>query len=837
MSRTTTQPELIPENVGKLIPRPIADEVQESYLDYAMSVIVGRALPDVRDGLKPVHRRVLYAMWNIGLKPAARFKKSAFVVGEVMAKYHPHGDTAIYDTLVRMAQDFAMRHMLVNGQGNFGSMDGDAAAAMRYTECKLAAIAEPMMVDIEKETVPFVSNYDGSTKEPAVLPARFPNLLLNGQVGIAVGMATSIPPHNLRELADAVLHLMDKPDSTVEDLMEFVKGPDFPTGGIIYNKKDILQAYATGRGGIVMRAKTEIVEEKNGMFRIIVTEMPYAVNKATMLEKIADLVTEKKIEGIKDLRDESSKDGVRIVIELRKDAYPKKVLNKLFLMTQLEEKFHVNMLALVDGVQPRVLNLKSVLEYFVAHRKDVVRKRTEFDLAKAKARAHILEGLKIALDNLDAVIKVIRTSYDRDEAKTNLMTKFKLSELQANAILDMRLSQLANLERQKVEDELAAILKLIAELEGILKSPAKIIAIIAKEMTEIREKYGEDRRTQIVAHGLKEFSAEDLIPNEPTIVLITADGYIKRLPPDTFRTQGRGGKGVSGLKTKEDDVIEHVFSTNTHADLLFFTSRGRAFQLKAYDVPPAASRTSKGQALVNFLQLGQGEKVTTVLSSDDLSGYKYLFMTTRDGVVKKSELKDFVNVRRSGLISITLAPEDALTWVRPTTGNDDISLVSADGQSIRFSEEDVRPMGRQAAGVIGMRLKGKDKVVGMDVIETDSKKGLFELLVVTARGYGKRTKLNEYKVQGRGGSGIITANVTEKTGPVTIAMVVHAKDTRDLLVVSQQAQVIRLPVNEISVLSRDTQGVRVMRFKEANDAIASVTLVDPSTATDEEGAE
>jgi DNA gyrase subunit A len=833
MSRTT-QPELLPEAAAaNVVPRSITEEVQESYLDYAMSVIVGRALPDARDGLKPVHRRVLYAMWNIGLRPTAKFKKSAFVVGEVMAKYHPHGDSAIYDTLVRMAQDFAMRHMLVTGQGNFGSMDGDAAAAMRYTECKLAPIAEPMLTDIDKETVPFVPNYDGSTKEPGVLPCKLPNLLLNGSVGIAVGMATNIPPHNLGELCDAVTHLLENPEATVEDLMQFVKGPDFPTGGIIYNKKDILQAYATGRGGIVMRAKTEIVEEKNGMFRIIVTEVPYQVNKSTLIEKIADLVQEKKIEGIKDLRDESSKDGVRVVIELKKDAYPKKVLNKLFHMTQLEDTFHVNMLALVDGVQPRVLTLKSVLEQFVGHRKEVIRKRTEFDLAKARARAHILEGLKIALDNLDAVIKVIRTSYDRDEAKANLMSKFKLSELQANAILDMRLSQLANLERQKVEDELKAIMALIGELEGILKSPRKVLDIIAKETSELKEKFFNERRTQIVAHGLKEFSAEDLIPNEPTVVLITADGYIKRLPPDTFRTQGRGGKGVSGLKTKEEDVVEHVFSTNTHADLLFFTSRGRAFQLKAYDVPPA-SRAAKGQALVNFLQLGQGEKVQTVLSSDDLSEYKYLFMTTRGGVVKKTELADFANVRRNGLIAITLGTEDALIWVRPTTGKDDISLVTAEGQSIRFSEEDVRAMGRQAAGVMGIRLKGKDTVVGMDVVDPAAKKGALELLVVTDHGYGKRTKLDEYKVQGRGGSGIITANVTDKTGEVTMAVVVHAKDERDLLAVSTNGQVIRLPISEVSVLGRDTQGVRIMRFKEAGDSIASVTLVDPSTETESE---
>jgi DNA gyrase subunit A len=814
-----------PDGIGKLVNASISDEVQESYLDYAMSVIIGRALPDVRDGLKPVHRRVLYAMWDTGLKANAKFRKSATVVGEVMGKYHPHGDQAIYDTLVRMAQDFSMRHMLVTGQGNFGSMDGDNAAAMRYTECKLAPIADEILADIEKETVKFQPNYDGSRKEPLVLPAKLPNLLLNGTVGIAVGMATNIPPHNLNELCDAINHIIENPECTVSDLLQFVQGPDFPTGGIIYDKKAIAQAYATGRGGIVMRAKTEIVERKDGQYNILVTEVPFQVNKATLLEKIALLVTEKRLEGIKDLRDESSKEGVRIVIELKKDAYPKKVLNQLFHHSQLQDTFHVNMLALVDGLMPRVLNLKSTLEYYIEHRKDVVKKRTEFDLMKAKDRAHILEGLKIALDNLDAVIKTIRASYDKDEAKANLIKKFKLSEVQAQAILDMRLQQLANLERKKIEDELKEKLALIKELEAILRSPKRILGIVQDETKGLKEKFGQERRTQIVPHGVKEFSAEDLIPNDPTIVLITQDGYIKRLPPDTFRTQERGGKGVAGVKTKEEDAVEHMFSTTTHADLLFFTSRGRVFQLKAYDVPQG-SRTAKGQALVNFLQLAPNEKVTSVLDGGDMTDSKFMMMTTRAGNIKKTPLEDFANVRRSGLIAIKLRPDDVLEWVKPTTGKDAVFLVTAEGQSIRFAEKDVRPMGRAASGVRGVRLKGKDRVVGMDIVPPDDgKKSGLELLVVMDNGYGKRSALEHYKIQGRGGSGIKTAHVTEKTGKIVMAMVVNAKEERDLLAISEQGQVIRVPIASISVLGRDTQGVRIMKFKEDKDGIASVALV------------
>ncbi|MEK7546033.1 MAG: DNA gyrase subunit A [Patescibacteria group bacterium] len=824
MKKPPEQTTLDEMNIGKIEARSIVDEVQESYLDYAMSVIVSRALPDVRDGLKPVHRRILYAMWNIGLRPGAKFRKSANVVGEVMAKYHPHGDAAIYDSMVRMAQDFAMRYMLVHGQGNFGSMDGDSAAAMRYTEAKLRGISEQMLGDIERDTVDFVPNYDGAHKEPTVLPAALPNLLLNGTLGIAVGMATNIPPHNLTEICDAVIHLIGNKECSVADLCEFVKGPDFPTGGIIYDVKAIRQAYATGRGGIVMRAKTEIVETKNG-FHIIINEIPYAVNKATLIEKIADLVREKKLEGIKDLRDESNKDGVRVVIELKRDAYPKKVLNKLFSATQLQETFHVNMLALDGGIQPRVMNLKVILEAYVKHRQEVVRRRTEFDLKRAKERAHILKGLKIALDNLDAVIKTIKASRDKDEAKKNLMAKFRMDDIQAQAVLDMRLQQLANLEAKKITDELKEKLALIKALEEILESPKRILGIIKDEVKGIREKFGDERKTQIVAHGVKEFSAEDFVANEPALVMLTTDGYIKRVHPDTFKSQSRGGKGVAGIATKEEDIVSQMFTTNTHADLLFFTTRGRVFQLKAYDVP-VASRTSKGQAIVNFLQLAPNEKVSSVMAVAELADAKYLVMVTKNGVIKKTELTEFKDVRRSGLIAIKIRPDDNLEWIKPSGGADDIMLVTAQGQSIRFSEKDVRPMGRSAAGVTGMRMKGKDFIVGMDVVDAKAAdKGAFDLLVVMEHGFGKRTNLSEYKTQGRAGSGIKTAEVTAKTGPIVSAMLINSKDDRDMIIISEKGQTIRFSSKTIPSLSRATQGVRVMRFKAEKDSVSSVTLI------------
>ncbi|MBI2436944.1 MAG: DNA gyrase subunit A [Candidatus Magasanikbacteria bacterium] len=810
---------------GRVEPINLVDEMQTSYLDYAMSVIVSRALPDVRDGLKPVHRRILYAMWGIGLRHNSKFKKSAHVVGEVMAKYHPHGDSAIYDSMVRMAQDFNMRHMLVHGQGNYGSMDGDRAAAMRYTEAKLQALAEEMLYDIDKNTVNFSPTYDGSHKEPRVLPSKLPNLLLNGSMGIAVGMATNIPPHNLGELCDGITAIIENPKISTEDLTEIIKGPDFPTGGIMYNKKDIAAAYATGRGGIVVRAKTDIVEQKDGKFNIMVTEVPYQVNKATLLEKIAALVQEKKIEGIKDLRDESNKDGVRVVIELKKEAYPKKILNRLFKLTDLQTTFHVNMLALVDGIQPRVLNLKTVLEEYIKHRKEVITRRTQFDLDRAKEREHILEGLKIALDKIDLIIATIRKSTDKEEAKLNLMKKFDFSERQTIAILEMKLQQLANLERQKIEDELTEKKKLIAELESILKNPKKVLAIISADVREIKEKYADERRTQIMAHGVKEFSIEDLVPNEPTLIISTQDGYIKRLPPDTFKTQTRGGKGVMGLATKEEDVVDQIISTNTHDSILFFTTRGRAFQLQAYDIPQT-SRTAKGQALVNFLQLAPNEKVSAILSTADMSQYENLVMVTSKGTIKKTKIEDFSNVRKSGLIALKLNEHDMLEWVRPSSGKNDIVIVTAQGQAIRFKESAIRSVGRTAAGVHAMKLKSNDSVVAMDAIDTGlvSKKVL-ELLVVSQNGMGKKTVLNEYKVQGRGGSGIKTMAITEKTGKIISGFVVNNTEDTDIMIISVNGQVIRTSVKSISSLGRATQGVKIMRFKDEGDQVAGIALL------------
>jgi DNA gyrase subunit A len=817
--------------IGNIEQHDIVQEMRKSFLDYAMSVIVDRALPDVRDGMKPVHRRILYSMWQTGLRSTAKFKKCATVVGDVLGKYHPHGDSAVYDSLARLAQDFSLRYPLVRGQGNFGSIDGDRPAAYRYTESKLESIAEELLLDIEKDTVDFRPNFDGSVKEPTVLPAKLPNLLLNGTLGIAVGMATNIPPHNLREVCDAACALMDDPDITVEGLMQYIKGPDFPTGGIVYDINEIKQAYATGKGSIVMRAKAEIVEDKAGQYRIVVSEIPYQVNKASLIEHIAELVTNKKIEGIRDLRDESNKEGIRIVIELKKDAYPRKVLNQLYKLSPLQETFHVNMLALVDGIQPRVLTLKNILEEYVKHRQNVVRRRTEYDLARAKERAHILEGLRIALLHIDEIIATIKKSKDKDEAKVNLVKKFKLSEIQAGAILEMRLQQLANLERLKVEQEYKEKIDLIAELESILKSEKKILVILKKEVQEMAEKFGDERRTQVVKAPVGEFSTEDLIPDEPTLVMLTADGYVKRVSPDMFRTQGRGGKGVSGLTTKEEDQVEHVFSTNTHADIMFFTNRGRVFRLKAYDVPPG-SRTAKGQAIVNFLQLAPGEKVATVLPMGDMDGVKNLVMVTTQGTIKKTELSEFENVRRSGLIAINLHEGDDLKWVKPSSGSDEIMLVTKNGQSIRFKETDIRAMGRNAAGVRGINLKKKgDSVVGMDIVLPSLvKKGHLELFTIAENGLGKRTNLAEYKVQKRGGSGIRTMKVTPKTGGVVAAYVTSTDEERDLLCITKKGIVIRVPFKTVSSLGRDTQGVRVMRFKEEGDTLSSVTLVGGDTA-------
>jgi len=812
---------------GMVEEQPIVDEMSKSYLDYAMSVIVSRALPDVRDGLKPVHRRILYTMWSVGLRANVKFRKSATVVGEVLGKYHPHGDSAVYDSMVRMAQDFSMRYPLVRGQGNFGSMDGDNAAAMRYTEAKLSAISEEMLFDIEKDTVNFIPNFDGSHQEPRVLPAKLPNLLLNGTMGIAVGMATNIPPHNLRELSGAIDLLIENPDASIEDLMQFVKGPDFPTGGIIYNRKDILNAYATGRGGVVLRGKADIEEQKGGTFQIIVSEIPYQVNKADLVEKIADLVKDKKIDGIKALRDESDKDGVRIVMELKKDSYPKKILNALYKHTPLQTTFHFNMLALVDGIQPKVLTLKMILEEYIKHREEIVRRRTQFDLTKAKDRAHILEGLMIALDHIDEVIKTIRASKDKEVARFNLIKKFKLSEKQAVAILEMRLQNLANLEQLRVEEELKEKLKLIKELEAILKSVARIRGIVKDELKALTEKFGDERRTDVVVHGVAEFSMEDLVPNEETVVMMTRDGYIKRLEPDIFKVQARGGKGVMGLSTKEEDTVEFMFTSHTHNDVLFFTTKGRAFQLKVYEIPQS-SRIAKGTPVVNFLNLIGGEQVSSILPLDKAVFSKYLFFATEKGLVKKVELSAFSNVRRNGLIAIKIKDDDKLIWVKPTSGSDHIQLISSQGQAIRFKETDVRDMGRGAAGVHGIRLHKDDLVIGMGIAKTDKeRKRNYQILTIMANGFGKRTDFGAYKVQGRGGSGIKTAKVTDKTGNITNAFLVNADtmEGRDLIIISEQGQVIRTPFKSVNVLGRDTQGVRIMRFKADNDRVAGVTWV------------
>ncbi len=802
--------------------RPITKEVQQSYLDYAMSVIVARALPDVRDGLKPVHRRILYSMWKTGLKSNAKFRKSATVVGEVLGKYHPHGDMAVYDSMVRLAQDFSLRYPLIWGQGNFGSMDGDSAAAYRYTEAKLQKIAEEMLLDIEKDTVDFVPNFDGTHQEPSVLPAKLPQLLLNGTMGIAVGMATNIPPHNLNELVDAIVYLIDHSEATVEEIMQFIKGPDFPTGGIIYNQKDILEAYATGKGRIVTRAKAEIIENKKGKFQIIVTEMTYATNKASLLEKIAFLVKEGKIKGIRNLRDESDKEGIRIVIDLKKDAFPQKVLNRLYSLTDLQKNFNVNMLALVDGIEPQILNLKSVLDYYIKHRKVVVTRRTKYELQKAKDRAHILEGLKKALDHIDEVISVIKKSKTKEIAHQNLVKKFKFSDKQTEAILEMKLQTLAGLERKKIEEELKEKLKLIAELESILKNPQKLLNIIKKELKELKEKYGDKRKTKVIKSKVGEFKQEDLVPNEEAIITISYKGYIKRMNPGVYKLQKRGGKGVIGATTKEDDFIQQMDAVMTHDNLLFFTDSGKVFRTQAYEIPES-TRTAKGQALVNFLQLGTEEKVTEMIAFNQNDNYRYFLMITEKGIIKKVKLAEFDNVRRSGLIAIKLNKNDKLRWVKPTTGSDEVVITTALGQAIHFKEKDIRSMGRSAAGVRGIRLKKDDKVVGMDVILAKQKGN--QLMIITENGYGKRTDLKFYKIQKRGGSGIKTAKITSKTGKIIGANLVNLDDLeRDLIITSAKGQIIRIPLESIPTLSRATQGVRVMKPK-TGDKVSAMTIL------------
>lgn len=825
--------EAVSTDYGLVKTQPLVAEMQNSYLDYAMSVIVSRALPDVRDGLKPVHRRILYAMWNdTGVRPGQKYRKSAAIVGDVMKSYHPHGDVAIYDTLVRMAQDFSMRYPLVDGQGNFGSVDGDPPAAQRYTEARMAHIAAELLNDIDKETVPFRDNYDASTTEPSVLPAKIPNLLINGQQGIAVGMATSVPPHNLGEVCDATIALIEKPEATIDDLLEHVKGPDFPTAGVIYGGDDIKNAYATGRGKVVVRAVADIIERKNA-FSIIISQIPYQVNKSDLIEKIADLVKLKKIEGISDIRDESDrKEGVRIVIDLKASAYPKKILNRLFEMTAMQTVFHFNMLALVDGIQPRILTLKEILQEFIKHRQVIVTKRTEYDLRKAKERAHILEGLKIALDNIDEVIKTIRGSETRPIAHAALMKKFGLSDLQSTAILEMRLQTLVGLEREKIEDELKEKYALIAELEDILAKPERILAIIKEELIYIKDKYDNQRRTKIIGSSLKAFKTEDLIPNEQVIVTLTRGNYIKRVPVETYRSQARGGKGVIGMETKEEDVVEHLLSTWTLHDLMLFTNKGRIFSAKVYDVP-SASRTAKGTAIVNLLQMSPDEKVTAFLTFDPKArqSTKYFIMGTKRGVVKKTEISAYQNVRKTGMIAIKLNDDDQLKWVKTSTGKDSVMMVSRDGQAIQFPELDIRPMGRSAAGVRGMKLRSDDEVIAMEVIASEpvtageKRKRVLEpdLVIVLENGLGKRTPVSAFRDQSRGGVGIKAAKVTDKTGNVVEAMVSYGEHG-DIIIVSHQGQLIRLPLKSVKRIGRDTQGVTLMRLPKG-DRVASVSLV------------
>lgn len=820
-----------PEVETREIIRNISSEMEQKYLDYAMSVIVTRALPDVRDGLKPVHRRILYAMNELGLRSSSKFRKSATVVGEVLGKYHPHGDSAVYDSMVRMAQDFAMRYMLVRGQGNFGSIDGDSPAAMRYTEAKMQSITESMLADIDKETVDFRPNYDGSQKEPVVLPSRVPQLLLNGQIGIAVAMATSIPPHHLGELCNAIEHLLFNPDCSIDDLMEFLQGPDFPTGGIIYDNEAIKKMYTTGRGGITVRAKTEIVELPKGKSAIIVTEMPYQVNKANLVAKIAELVRDKKIENITDLRDESNREGIRVVIELKKDSYPKKILQQLFKMTQLQTSFNMNMIALVDGIQPRLLNLKQVLEHFLAHRKIVVRRRTEFELKKAQHRAHILEGLKIALDNIDEVIATIKGSQARTDATENLMNKFGLTEIQAHAILDMRLQTLAGLERQKIEDEYNELMVLIADLEDILAKPERIIDIIKTETSELKSQFEDERRTKIIPHGLSKISSLDTVPNAPMVITFTEGNYIKRMDPKTFKVQNRGGKGKVGMSTKQDDIVNTIRFAHNHDRILFFTDAGKVYGLRVFDIPQG-SRTAKGTNIVNLLELGRNENVTSimVLNNDtEFSEDDCYFMATKDGVVKKTSISNFDNIRKTGLIAISIKEGDELRFVKPVSKDQEVVLVTKKGKSIRFHEEDARAMGRSARGVTGIKLKSDDEVVSMDIIKDEEAK----MMVVMENGLGKLTDLKQYRTQKRGGTGVKTANITSKTGQVIGAVVINSDCVDDLLLISKNGQVLRLNVKNIPTMGRSTQGVYIMRMND-DDKVSSISMIEATDDDEEE---
>ena len=803
-----------------IVSRSISTEMRESYLDYAMSVITMRALPDTRDGLKPVHRRILFAMQEMGLNSSARFRKSAAVVGDVLGKYHPHGDAAVYESLVKMTQSFSLRSPLAIGQGNWGSIDGDSAAAMRYTETKMSRLSGEMLRDLEKDTVDWRANYDSTKKEPVVMPAAFPNLILNGTLGIAVGMASNIPPHNLREVCGAVIHLIDNKGATTEDLLQFIKGPDFPTGGVAYGEKDIHHAYGNGKGGVVVRGEAEITETKAGAFQIIITSIPYRVNKADLIENIANLVREKKLEGIKALRDESAKD-LRIAIDLKQGGHPQAILNYLYKHTQLEDAFHFNMVALQDGV-PQTLSLKSLLEDFIKHRQTVVRRRTEFDLRKAEEREHILLGLKKALDHIDRIIKLIRAAKDVPSAHTDLKKEFKFSDLQATAILEMKLQKLAGLERQKIEDELKAVIELIKNLKELLGSPKKILDIIKNELKEISEKYGDDRLTKIVKHEAKTFSLEDTIPDEESVLVLTTGGYVKRTDPSEYRKQKRGGIGVVDLDTKEEDFVSIFLTASTHSDLLFFTDKGKVYQIKMYEIPEG-KRATKGKSIMNFLSLAADEKVTSILPIPKELKKSALatLLLTKNGTAKKVDAASFHDVRRSGIIAIRLDAGDALQAVFFVDKGDQVIAASAKGQSIRFKESDIRVMGRAAGGVRAMRLGKSDTIVGADIIKKDAINPRF--LVVMENGYGKTTALKEYKVQKRGGSGIKTAKITAKTGALMAAKVVTDAE-EELVAISKKSQVIRVDIKEISALGRQTQGVRIMKLREG-DSIASLVCL------------
>ena len=794
----------------------LTQEMRTSFLDYAMSVIVSRAIPDVRDGLKPVHRRILYAMNDLGMTPDKAYKKSARIVGEVIGKYHPHGDSAVYETMVRMAQDFSYRYMLVDGHGNFGSVDGDPAAAMRYTEARMSKISLELLRDINKDTIDFQDNYDGSEKEPAVLPSRFPNLLVNGSSGIAVGMATNIPPHQLGEVIDGILALSKDPDITIQELMEYIPGPDFPTAGLIVGRSGIRRAYETGRGSITLRARVEIEQRSNGKESIIVTELPYQVNKAKLIERIAELVHEKRIDGITDLRDESDRNGMRMVIEVRRDANANVILNNLYKHTAMQTTFGINLLALVAG-QPKVLNLKQALKFYLDHQEEVIRRRTAFELKKAEARAHILEGLRIALDHIDAIIQLIRSSQTTDIARTGLMEQFSLSEKQAQAILDMRLQRLTGLEREKIEEEYRGLIQLIAELKAVLADEEKVLEIIREELLEIKERFNDERRTEIIAASVDQIEDEDLIPQESIAITLTHNGYIKRLPISTYRSQKRGGRGVQGMGTNEDDFVEHLLTTSTHDTILFFTNKGKVYKKKGYEIPEYG-RTAKGIPIVNLLEIDKDEWINTMIRVEDFVEDWFLFFTTKKGISKRTPVTEFANIRTNGLIAIHLKEEDELISVKLTDGHKDIIIGTKNGMLIRFPETDVRSMGRSATGVKGITLSGDDEVVGMEILEEND-----DVLIVTKNGYGKRTKGSEYRIQSRGGKGLKTCNITSKNGPLVAVKTVTGEE--DIMLITAGGVLIRMAVGDISVLGRNTMGVKLIRLGD-EEYVATVAKVE-----------